>query len=549
MPMSMSAAEVRALEPVFDEEKWFQDGDRNPDRADVCLLVEGTYPFVSGGVSSWVHDIIDGMPERTFDVVNIGSHAGANGKARYALAPNVLALRCLFCRDEESPDAMVSGAERSALEQQIRSVRRSAGQEPPSRVLRAIRRLHLGDGVDDELVADLAAGDLDVPAFLHGAASFELVLEIGQKLAPVTSFLDLFWQFRAMHVPLLRLLAAPTPDAGCYHAVSTGYAGLLGAVWAHRSARPFVVTEHGIYTRERELELARAEWIRDDDGTTGRLAASAPPPSALRQMWARFFRKLAHVAYHSARRIITLSEVNRQKQLGDGAPAVKIQIVPNGVDVAAASSPSSAERDPATAHGVSAPTPLRVGFVGRVVPIKDVITFIKACDLALRSTPLDVRIIGPLDEEPTYAARCQALVKTLGRQDDIRFLGPLPAAQIYQQLDVVALTSFSEGQPLVILEAYAAGLPAVATDVGACREMIEGTPGADRALGSSGFVTRVATPADTAAALVRLASDSLLRRRLGRAGRARVTSYYQRNEMLDSYRALYGELLELPWRE
>ncbi|HEY2902579.1 MAG TPA: GT4 family glycosyltransferase PelF [Polyangia bacterium] len=547
----MSVAEVRPFAPAFDEEAWFQAGeDAEPtaQRADICLLVEGTYPFVSGGVSSWVHDIIKGMPERTFDVLNIGSHDGSYGKPRYTLAPNVLALRCLFCRDHDAP--VVRGPERAELEQQIRAIRRLASHEPPSRVLRALRRLHLEDSVDDALVADLAADDLDVSTFLHGAASFNLLVEIGQKLAPATSFLDLFWQFRAMHVPLLRLLAAPTPAAGCYHAVSTGYAGLVGAVWAFRTGRPFAVTEHGIYTREREMELARAQWIRDD-GTPDRLTAFAPAPSALRQLWAKFFRKLAAIAYHRAERIVTLSEVNRQKQISDGAPPAKIDIVPNGVELAAADATAinegETEREVAPVSASGAPAPLRVGFVGRVVPIKDVITFIKACDLAMRQTPLDVRIIGPFDEEPAYAARCQALVKTLGRQDSIRFLGPMPAAQIYRQIDVVALTSFSEGQPLVILEAYAAGIPAVASDVGACREMIEGLPGADRALGPSGLVTRVAAPRETAAALVRLASDNLLRRRLGRIGRQRVTAYYQRREMLESYRGLYRRMVETAW--
>ncbi|HVR63498.1 MAG TPA: GT4 family glycosyltransferase PelF [Polyangia bacterium] len=555
----MSVAEARPLEPVFDENGWFQDDDEPAPRvADVCLLVEGTYPFVSGGVSSWVHDIIRGMPERTFDVLNIGSHAGAFTKPRYELPSNVLTLRCLFCRDEELP--LVGHAERTELDQHIRSHRRGASQPSSSRVLNAIRRLHLDDRIDDALVADLAAGDLGVPTFLHGGASFDLLLEIGQHLAPVTSFLDLFWQFRAMHVPLLRLLSAPTPAARCYHAVSTGYAGLLGAVWGLRTGRPFAVTEHGIYTREREMELARATWIRDDEGAPDRLSAFAPTPSALRQLWARFFRKLATVAYHRASHIITLSEANRRKQINDGAPAAKIQIVPNGVALAATGPAPPPGPEPAhgpAPHGSATPSetaaaaaPLRVGFVGRVVPIKDVITFIKACDLALREMPLDVRIIGPFDEEPTYAARCRALIKMLGREDSIRFLGPMPPALIYQQIDVIVLTSYSEGQPLVILEAYAAGIPVVATDVGACREMIEGMPGPDQALGPSGLVTRVATPRDTAAALLRLASDTLLRRRLGRAGRARVTAHYQRHDMLESYRALYRTLVEAkPWQE
>ena len=82
------------------------------------------------------------------------------------------------------------------------------------------------------------------------------------------------------------------------------------------------------------------------------------------------------------------------------------------------------------------------------------------------------------------------------------------------------LTSFSEGQPLVILEAYACGLPVIATDVGACREMIEGRTEEDRGIGPSGIVTRVATPQETAAALVRLARDVRAAAAHGRGGAA-----------------------------
>ena len=223
--------------------------------ADVCLLVEGTYPFVSGGVSSWVHDIVQGLPELTFEVVNIGSHPGSYGEPRFQLASNVRSLRVLFCREDHRPSPP-GGPGRADLARRIRAVRRRPHDDIPSRTLRGIRRLHLDDRVDDELIADLGSGDLDVPSFLYGSASFDLLVEISGRLAPSTSFLDLFWHFRAMHVPLLRLLAAPPPPAACYHAVSTGYAGLLGAVWSRATGRPFLVTEHGIYAREREMELA-----------------------------------------------------------------------------------------------------------------------------------------------------------------------------------------------------------------------------------------------------------------------------------------------------
>src|SRR6185369_15006677 len=151
--------------------------------------------------------------------------------------------------------------------------------------------------------------------------------------------------------------------------------------------------------------------------------------------------------------------------------------------------------------------------------------------------------IGPTGEDPAYARRCLTLIETLGLTSSVVFTGPQPAHLIYSDLDVVVLTIFSEVQPLVILEAYAAGLPVVATDVGACREMIEGRSAPDRLLGGSGFVTRVGTPSETAAALVCLARDPQLRRRLGMAGHQRVLRFYRRNDMLESYRNLYREMV------
>jgi glycosyltransferase involved in cell wall biosynthesis len=508
--------------------------------ADVCLLVEGTYPYVAGGVSAWVHDIIKGHPELKFSVFNIGSSPGAYGPPCYVLPDHVTRLHQIYCRELE-PTPLV-GPARARLDGEIRAVRRRSRRTlRPSRVLGAIRRLHVEPSVvDDRLFEDLASGDLTVGEFLHGRETFDLLSEIAEQVAPNAPFLDVFWHFRAIYAPILRLLAASAPRARCYHTVSTGYAGLCGAAFSLRTGRPLVVTEHGIYSRERNMDLARASWIKDQDDAVDGISTGARP-SPLRSLWSRSFRALSQLAYLRASRIVTLSDVNRARQIADGAPAAKISIVPNGVDVPMSDVGAAGQGPPAEERAVK--RSLRVGFVGRVVPIKDVITFIRACHLAMAEVELDVRIIGPAGEDPAYARRCLSLVETLGRAASVRFVGPQPPHLIYADLDVVVLTSFSEGQPLVILEAYAAGLPAVATDVGACREMIEGRSAPDRLLGASGFVTRVGTPSDTAAALVRLARDPQLRRRLGQAGRTRVLGFYRRASMIESYRDLYRDMV------
>ncbi len=503
-------------------------------RASICLILEGTYPFVAGGVSSWVHDIIRSLPELTFSLIHIGPKPGAHGPARYELPTNIAGLAELFCYDA-TPKL---DAQRPCWRWPRRILPRLLPRwrkrpRPTSRMLAALRRLHLEDTIDDRLLDDLAAGDLSVADLLYGDAAFDVITELAHELAPHAPFLEFFWHFRSMHVPLLRLLGAPVPAAGVYHSVSTGYAGVVAAVASRRTRRPMLLTEHGIYARERDIELSRASWITETEAETDPRVPSLSS-SSLRRFWSRFFVKLSQIAYHQASRIVTLSTVNLKKQLDDGAARERTMIVPNGVDGdalrAAIGTPT-----PRTADA-----PMRVGFVGRVVHIKDVLTFIKACDLALREVKLEIEIIGPTDEDPAYTQRCHALVETLSRTREIRFVGPRKPAEIYRDLDVCVLTSFSEGQPLVLLEAGAAGVAVIATDVGACREMIEGSGEAeDAALGPCGIVTRVAAPEDTAAAIVRLAKDVELRRKLGNAGRARAHQSYAKSRMIQSYRELY----------
>src|SRR5437764_4563882 len=113
-------------------------------KADVCLLVEGTYPFVAGGVSSWVHDIILGHPERSFAILNVGSYPGATGESRYQLPPSVVGLHRVFCQEAAPPP--LDGRARAQLREQIRSLRATVDARPtPSRVIEGFRRMHIDE--------------------------------------------------------------------------------------------------------------------------------------------------------------------------------------------------------------------------------------------------------------------------------------------------------------------------------------------------------------------------------------------------------------------
>jgi glycogen synthase len=107
--------------------------------------------------------------------------------------------------------------------------------------------------------------------------------------------------------------------------------------------------------------------------------------------------------------------------------------------------------------------------------------------------------------------------------------------RLYREADVFVLPTWREGFPNVVIEAMAAGLPVVATPVGAIAEAIED--------GKSGLLVPVRDAAALEAALRRLIEDAALRHALGAAARARVESVFAFETVVARLAAIYDELL------
>ncbi len=165
------------------------------------------------------------------------------------------------------------------------------------------------------------------------------------------------------------------------------------------------------------------------------------------------------------------------------------------------------------------------------------------CGLSGKLPSAEGWIIGNEDEDPAYAEDCRHLATNLGLDGRIRFLGFQDVTQLLPQLGLMALTSISEGLPLVILEGFASGLPAIATDVGACRELIEGGTDADRCLGTAGAVVSIADPQAFADEAVDLLENPVRWRSAQQAAIARVEQLYTEESLFASYGAIYAEAL------
>lgn len=496
-------------------------GGRKPE-ADVCLLLEGTYPYVRGGVSSWIHGLITSMPDVRFSAVLFGGARSDFTEARYPRPPNLVHLETHFLSEAWElgrPRDRTGGAKHLAYSERVHEWFRAPEGQPPRKALSALLG---GFGRDGVMTRD---------DFLYGRPAWDNIRSSYLQRATTPSFIDYFWTVRIMHAPLFLVaqVAREAPPARVYHSVSTGYAGLLGVFLREQRGRPFVLTEHGIYTKERKIDLAQAAWIKDaPEPFSGALEDDV---GYVRRLWIRFFEGIGRLAYDAADPIVALYEGNRQRQIRDGAPPERTQVIPNGIDIV---------RFGALRAARDVEVPRVAGLIGRVVPIKDIKTFVRAMRTLVQTLPdAEGWIVGPTDEDPEYAAECTDLVDSLGLRGRVRFLGFQDVSRILPQLGLIVLSSISEAMPLVVVEGFAAGLPAVTTDVGACRELIEGVEAEDRALGSAGAVVDIADPEGLGRAAARLLGDPEVWRAASEAGLARVQRYYDAETMLANYRAIY----------
>ncbi len=490
--------------------------------ADVCIIVEGCYPFVPGGVSSWIDWLIRSQPATSFSIVSLWP-APSEHPPRYAMPANAVAFHPLYLQTFGAPPMQSARLPRglSALSDALQVFMTKGGSD-------ALRTL----------TAAIAETERDMPLahIFNSPVAWELVQGMYQGRMPYGSFLHYFWAWRALLGGLFATLEFPLPAARVYHTISTGYAGLLAARAAASSGRPAILTEHGIYTNERRIELLMAEWVADtlDKGHT-----LDDPRLDLRDMWIHAFEAYARTCYEACDQVITLYEDNQKVQKLLGADSSKCRVIANGIDV---------ER---FAHLTAAPAGDRptMALIGRVVPIKDVKAYITAAKILLERMPdLRAYILGPLDEDPGYTDECRQLVAALGLEGCIEFTGSVNIVDYLERIHVVVLTSLSESQPLTILEAGAAGIPFVATNVGSCREIIDGRSDEHPPLGPGGFITPVVSPNATADAVERLLRDHELRRSYGDTLRTRVRASYTSERAAKAYTDLYRDLRNQPSR-
>lgn len=475
-----------------------------------------------GGVSSWAQDLLLSQPQLSFDVVAI-LPPGAHPKLVYELPKNVVKLTNIWLQELRPND---------------KPLPKKLAEDFYPKIELAL--LHVSSEPSLDLLRHLTAALRSLPEvpgkeiLLNSRQVWSIILRMYRTMMGESCFLDYFWSWRALFGGLLSILMSELPISRVYHSISTGYAGLFLTRAGLETGMPCMLTEHGIYTNERRIEINMADWLPDSKALNFNIEKELGEKT-LRDFWVDCFSSYSKMTYEISETIITLFEGNYEYQIKDGADKRKLRVIPNGIDFKKFGSLPQKQS--------GSPT---IALIGRVVPIKDVKTFIRACAL-VSSNFLGFKglIIGPYEEDPDYYAECTDLVRNLALQDVIEFTGKKNLTDVMSLIDLVVLTSISEAMPLVVLEAGAAGIPTVSTNVGACHEMIFGRSDENPQLGQAGIITELANPVDTAKAIKLLLTDQEKRLNYGNIMRKRVEIYYDIELQKNAYSELYASMLKL----
>jgi glycosyltransferase involved in cell wall biosynthesis len=475
----------------------------------VYLSTEGTYPFVLGGVSTWVDMLVHGLPHHQFDIGAVVDNP--HYRMAYRPPPNVtiqpLPLWGLELAEEylPHPDAWRRSWRTSP------SIVRHRFLPPWERLVNCLAApeadpLALGDALSS--VAHFAESH-DLRRALADAGTWAVLLDrllanpIQARcgLAPAMTFARTLYRY-------LLPLTVPIPVSDLSHSSAAALCALPAIVAKYRYGTPLVLTEHGIYLRERLLALSTE-------------------PFGSKLLFSNFYRAVSELSYREADVLTPVCAYNAAWEERLGVERARIRVIHNGVD------PDRIEVRPEPEG------PPTIGFVGRIDPLKDVLTLIRSFAHVHNVLPdARLRLWGP-STSPDYMELCLAAVSELGLSGAVTFEGPtVDPASAYAASHVVALSSISEAFPYTVVEAMLARRPVVATAVGGVSEALEGAvcqgvpllvePGDPRAMAGA-LVAVLGAPAGE-------------RHRVGSELRDKALSLFTARQLLDAYDNIYQEL-------
>ncbi|WP_232620472.1 GT4 family glycosyltransferase PelF [Rothia kristinae] len=519
---------------------------------DVAIIMESTYPFLKGGVSAVVHDIVTMNPDISYGIIHIAWDSAAPSEDLYGMPENVRWVRLIhLSMEEHAQDFKAAGARAVGMDRgqrrrvsgwffdAIRTLARTGDPEPLWRLYDA--------GFNPRTRTMEAWRVLGTQEFM--TAVRERLSGLGLSLS------ETFWLVRDFMSILYALLAETMPRARVYHAHTTGYASLVAAAAARDHDAAFLLTEHNLYVRDTvNTLLGRNMALPVRTGDYRDFEAVTP----VQRAWMAWWIEMGRFCYPSTDRITYLYPKALEEARGLDAPVDdpgRVSILPNGTVLSEFNEQyalrlEETQRIAALTPEGAARRTWKLVFIARVVPIKGLADLLDALHLLISRGVEDftLDVLGPTDHVPEYYELCRQKIEELHLERWVSFRGTVDVRAQLGRYDLLLMPSYNEGQPVVALEAMSAGIPVIGSDVGGMSQLIDDelTHPDGRTWQGCGVLTRPGDAPMLADAVAGVISDPARYARLAASARGRVEGFFQLSDVMARYNDLYRELGGFP---
>lgn len=494
------------------------------ERISVLFCTEGTYPFFPGGVSSWCQNLISNMKDADFKIVSVVGNQ--NVELLYELPSNVKNLYSVPLWNIEEPFGYTNGY--SIFHSRKKKVDTTEEIIEKKFIPLFIQFL---DGIENKNVNlyDYAIIFSEMNFYFekydYSKTMFSKVVWETFKSTIYNKYIKYNTIYANDELPtiydlttcmrwlfhLLMVVNIPISKTDLVHSSVAAFASLPGVISKVRYKTPFLLTEHGVYLRERYYAIITSDI-----------------PYFSKRFLINLTSLISRLTYEVADQISPVCKFNTKWEKFFGVDENKIRVIYNGIDpfvFMPRKKPLKYENTPI------------VIVSGKVSHLKDTETAIRTAKIVKKRFPNVLFLhYGSYNEDSNYYEKCKRLIQELDLKETFIFKGHKAdnPFEIYNEGDLTFLPSISEGFPYTILESLSCEKPVVATDVGGIPEVLEGC----------GLIIQPKDYEAKAQAIIELLLDKDLREELGKKGRERIKTEFNVARNIELYELSYKNLID-----
>ncbi|MEQ8525470.1 GT4 family glycosyltransferase PelF [Gracilimonas sp.] len=488
----------------------------------VLFETEGSYPYSGGGVSTWSHILCTELKEKVdFELLAITGNPYV--ESRYRLPENIRKITHipLWGVDEPSDYYDDENPFSHQIEKKAR-VSKDVINQYFKPIFEDFIQCLLNPYTDVSRVSDILYGLWKYFQYYDYKQTLRQPLlwtEFKQSLINYFEesnlsyneqprVFDITFGMRWLYHFMMPLAAPVTDKVDVTHATLAGFPALVSIAGKYEYGIPSMVTDHGVYMRERLINVGQADM-----------------PFFSKKLLVDMSTLVSRAVYFTADQISPVTTANKEWEMRFEAEESNIIPIYNGVNT------DLFKPTPKPKQTQDVPTVIAVA---QVFPLKDIETMIRAADLVRKEIPaVQFKVYGSLEVDKDYVEKCRDLIKELKLEDTFHFGGfHDQPSMIFNEGDISILTSISEGFPYTVIESMSCARPVVATDVGGIRDALEGC----------GILCKPRDPQDIAKGVVKLLNDDDLRLELGSKARERVLLTFTTEKSVDAYYDSYMKL-------